>query len=337
MPFKNAIGFFSSAVDIPSIPTGLASIWINDFARLTVNAPPADVQIEWSESKDGITYSVVSTTGLGIALYDNTTWQNNLMYFKVRAKKGVLYSDYSAPITLQTPMVWKVVLTTDTVAGRTLTIALLTIQAGKTVNFAWGDALDDDYTGTGARSHVYAAIGTYYCLITEDVNFITVLRNNSQLTKLQHSLTKLIWPSLLTSFRMYANSITGTIDTSINALTITESELNAMLLDGDWSALTAVRMNKLNTNDITKLPRHNSIFARAIVNCQANNVSTADLDIWLAWLTTHITAHTPIISCTYTLNGAGMGSPTGGALNVDIVTVKALYVLAGFVATFVIN
>ena len=323
---------------LPSVPTNLSAVWINDFARLTVDDIPEDVQIEWYESTNGTDYSLVTTTALDVVTTDNTTWQNTLMYFKCRAKKGTDYSDYTAATTLQTPMVWKVVLTTGTEAGRTLTVASMTVAAGKTVNINWGDASNEDKSGANVNfTHIYAATGTYYALFTGDVNFITVLRNNSQTTKLQHSLTKLIWPASLTTFRMYGNSITGTIHTSINAYTVTEAELNTCLLDGDWSGVTSMRCNKINANDMTDLPRFARIHTNTTYNAQANNVATAQLDGWLAWLNSHITSNTPTSNITITLNGAGMSAPTDGASNSDIVAVQGLYTTAGYTATFALT
>lgn len=48
-----------------------------------------------------------------------------------------------------------------TTGAQTLTLALLTVDTGKTLTINWGDGTSTDYTGTGARTHDYAAAGTY--------------------------------------------------------------------------------------------------------------------------------------------------------------------------------
>ena len=111
---------------------------------------------------------------------------------------------------------------------------------------------------------------------------------------------------------------------------------NAFLYDGFKDTTFNNTQYKLNNNLFTGIPKahyeHVTVF-----NFAANLVNTENLDIWLSWLNVYFDNKTPLSSCTYTLNGVGMGIPTDGAANADLVAIKDHYTAAGKVATFVIN
>lgn len=296
---------------IPDIPIGLTAVWIDDFARLTVNAVPVDVEVEWYESEDGSTYTLIDTTAVGINTLDNYTWQNQLMYFKCRAVKGGLYSDYTAAISMYTPIVH--------VSGSGFAAFGVIRAGGQYLTIDWGDGTVVDLPAGNNfnKSHIYAA-GTWY-------GKLYVTAQNGRLVCSEIALIN----SGTSKQQLNKYRITGSTTTWSGYGNISDGRLDDYIM-----YQVTIRIDGCN---FTSLPVHGLPERLGTFNAQTNNVLTADIDAFLNWLATYFATVNPIKSCTYTLNGAGMGSPTDGASNTDIVAIKALYTAAGFTATFTIN
>lgn len=191
----------------PVAPSAFAAVWTNDYAALSWidNTGGAAVYEVW-ESRNGAAYTLVTTTAAGATTYNNYTWQNESMAFKVRAKVGGIYSNYSSIVSLTTPLVFK----TDQSVLTPVVFTYLYVQAGKTVNVNWGDGTNNNYSGANdAVTHNYSATANpYYVKITGDVNFITQLTLQNQV-KLYGDLTKWKLPNIIGTLYLQASNFTG--------------------------------------------------------------------------------------------------------------------------------
>lgn len=96
----------ASGPDAPTNPTVMASL---DGLFLTWTASPQDpgcvdtYEIERSSNADGI-YSAVGTTNAGVLKYNDTTpLPGETVYYRIRAKSGSDYSDYTSVISGKRP------------------------------------------------------------------------------------------------------------------------------------------------------------------------------------------------------------------------------------------
>jgi len=328
----------------PPIPTGLVAASVNDFTRLTVDAVAGNVQVEWYDSEDGVTYSLVATTGLGVSTYDDYAWQNATMRFKARAKEGALYSSYCEAITFVTPLVYKI----TTVSNLTFTLNSLYVTAGYTVYVNWGDGNIEANAGVPwfNKTHLYATNqALWWMKIYGAMSYITVLSLCGD-AKLYGDVSKQRVPSGAQNINFRLSNVSGDITNWIwkstsGTMDLQKTDKTGGLLSGDLSGFiigTACTFIRIQNNNFTDLPRgeYKNIGVN-LCNASANLVDATKLDAWLHYLAVYFSTNAPTASTTYTINGTGMGKPTGGALNTDIVAIKAAYVSAGKVATFVIN
>ena len=364
--------FGSEVISSPVIPTGLTAVWVDDFARLTTNAIPDDIQIEWYSSENGGAYALITTTAEGIITTDDYTWQNQSMAFKCRQKKGDQYSDYCEPVTLVTPLVWKTNQSTQT----QVIINSMVVTAGKTVVVDWGDGTTENLTGTvTSKTHDYATpANPYYIKLSGDVNWITSLSHYAQV-KSYGSTSKWVMPSRICSVNasaiyMYGNGFTGNIFSrstvfdgytgnpiylrmqnqalsGVPAFTtipvgFQNFDISNNQFSGDLSGVTNLRTatadgyRYLMINQFTDIPRGEM---KRCTNFRGdgNAVVTAKLDAWFAYLNTYFGTNTPVQNCTFNVSGAAMGIPTDGASNTDIVGIKDKFTAAGFTATITIR
>jgi hypothetical protein len=358
----------TTETDIPDVPTGLTAVWVNDFARLTVNDIPANVQIEWWESENGGAYTLVSLTAVDIVTYDNYTWQNQSMAFKCRAKKGTTYSDYCTPVSLLTPLVFQTNQSTLTL----LRFAFLNVLAANTVTINYGDGSAPS-AKTGNNTNVdynYSVQGTYYVqLLGSSNNSIQMLYCHSQLTNFGN-LSKWVLNAGMTRLFLHQSSFTGTIlqhknlpsglqylglypttgqprfSGTFKAQTLPTAVIQYSLSGCDLSGdMSGVLINNTSTNGLFDLSGNVNI-TKALrgrfdnvtqFNFANNMLNTAELDSLLVDIDASLTTYAPTVSTTYTFNGAGNGIPTGGASNTNIVSIKNKYTAAGYTATIVIN
>jgi hypothetical protein len=326
----------------PDIPTGLTAVWVDDFARLTVNDIPADVQIEWYESVDGVNYTLVDTTAVDVVTYDNYTWQNKLVYFKVRAKKGITFSDYTAAVTLTTPLVWKV----DQSTPSAMALSTLFITSGKTVTVDWGDGFIENKTGDSTNYiHTYTvSANPYFIKLSGDVNFITRLQFGGN-AKWYGDLTKWYLPAIVIRLGYNQNAHSGSLANQIipascliygsniqagNGFTGATPEIAAHPTNGLNYNVSANSLSSCGTTVFRK--------AMSVFNIGAQEVAfpTAEIDKTLASLVAFYTSNAPTANCTFTLNGANMGIPSAQGLS-DRTALIGLYTAAGRTATVLVN
>jgi hypothetical protein len=89
------------------------------------------------------------------------------------------------------------------------------------------------------------------------------------------------------------------------------------------------------TNSLTGLTSN----AKAATTCNAssNVFNTAAVDAFFFNTANYFETTAPTANCTYTMNGATMGIPTGGASNADITRLVGYYTAAGKTATVIVR
>jgi len=190
-------------------PTVLTLGWENDYMTVDFTDNSGGIcEHEIWESKDGGAYSLVTTLAAGTTHYHDSTWQNASMNYKVRAKDGVWFSDYSDVVNYATPLVFK----TDQTSNVNVVFTNLNIQAGKTININWGDGTNNNYSGNNSSvTKTYTTqANPYYITISGDTDWITYIRFDNQV-KAYGDLTKWNIPSKCTFFRLQSNSFSGSV------------------------------------------------------------------------------------------------------------------------------
>jgi hypothetical protein len=322
----------------PDVPTGFGVTWINDFARISCNAIPADVQIELWSSRNGAAYILDSTWALGIYTEDNYTWQNESMAWKIRAVKDGHYSDFCNPISLSTPLILTVTPSTN---PQTVTLSNYAQQAG-TVTWDWGDGTIDEYIIGGNKTHQYFNTNLNYIKVY-NANLITYLYTNFGSSGTRGNASKWKLPTGLTSnFRV--EQLTGIIDNWMAPAGLVNMNIESGTghLAGDMSNfLFPVSMSTFfaRSCDLTNLPRGEFKNLSGVngFQCQNNNVLTVTLDAWLHDRALYYAGNPPNNNLTFRLDGTGMGAPTGGQNNPDIVLIKQYFANVAKTATFTIN
>ena len=332
---------FSGGVSTPealNIPTNLTAIWIDDFARLSVDDIPVDVQIEWYESVNGGEYYNLVTTDADITIYDSYTWQNQLMAFKCRAKQGEVYSDFTPEVSIYTPLCHKITVST---APQTLTLTGYTQVTG-TVSYNWGDASIDSFTGNGNKSHIYQTNGTYYINVN-NANLMRYYHINPGQMQTGTEVGNWVLPPFtgLRSEYMVGDLSNWICPTALGSLT-TEGTANVVVPNGDMSnfILPANFTSWYARNcNFTNFPRGHFKALNGVggFRWEGNNCSSENIDSFLEYLDTYFDTETPGATATYNISGTGMGLPTGGVANANIVAIKNHYTAAGKVATITIN
>jgi len=196
----------------------LAASWVDDYAHLTWDDPYAEAAAyEVWESKNGGAYTLVTETAAGVTEYDNYTWQNANMNFRVRAKIGAVYSGFNIPINLITPLVFK----TDQSTLTRVLFADFGIQLGKTININWGDGTNANYTGANSNiTHDYETeANPYFIKFSGDVNYLSTAEIVNQ-TWLYGDLSKWVLPTILSSAHWYGNGWSGDISSWVMPATM---------------------------------------------------------------------------------------------------------------------
>lgn len=349
-------------------PTELTAIWVDNYAKIDFidNTGGVATHEIW-ESKNGGEYSLVTTLVAGTATYNNYTWQNANMIFKVIAKNGDWYSDYSAITNLSTPLV----LLTNQSTLTNFVFRFLNISAGKTINVDWGDGTNANYTGSNSNvTKTYSVTANpYYIKLSGDINSITYLTNIDQVLSIG-SLTKWILPTSLKYFDLSGGSYTGNLSQlilplSLEIFNIGQSSLggftgdisswvlpNTLLqmaigtpnpaglkLTGDlssWIIPTTTISFNIFRQDFTALPTGNFKQMSIQFLASENNVNTANIDSFLEYLNTYYSTNTPLRNQIFSLNNAGMGIPSASGLAART-GIQSKFTTAGFTATININ
>lgn len=196
-------------------PSGITLTWVGDFLRITVTDNNGGTENEIYESKNGGAYTLATTLNEGVTTYDYTTWQNSSLNFRVRAKNGVIYSDYSDVVNIITPWVFKIDQST-LIQVDIHDFSLVT--SGKTVTFNWGDGTTTVISTSGSHpiTKDYTVEGQYFLWITGDVDWIAGLEWMVQFAYLHGtSIDKWVLPSRFQTGHFYSDGLVGDINNVI--------------------------------------------------------------------------------------------------------------------------
>lgn len=344
-------------------PTGVTATWAEDHATISfTDSTGGAAQHEIWESKNGGDYELVTTLDAGTVTYDNHTWQNASMNFRVRAKSGSWYSDFTAAVALQTPLV----LQTDQTTLTNVVISQIRILTGKTVNVDWGDSTNQDLTGNNSnltKSYSVEA-DPYYIIFSGDTdsidNFILAINQ----AHIKGDIGKWVMPTPVRYYQFYNSNNTGDISKWVLASTLIDLSLvdtlvtgdisdwvipancvqiyiNNTSLEGDLSGwllpAVMIRLYAQNAN-FTGLPRGELVGIDAVLGLDytACNCATAEVDAFLVYANTYFATHTPIKNAKYILGGSGMGIPSATGLAAKT-GIEQKYTAAGFTATITVN
>jgi hypothetical protein len=324
----------------------LAVVWLEDHAVITFDGV-AGWETELYSSLDDITYSLVTTIADGTETYTDHTWQGTTVYFKARAKQGVEFGDYCASINIATPLVFK----WDNNPYTAFSIGAFGLPANKTVTIYWGWGTPENHDDITLNNQVTLAANAtasdpLYIKLYGDLNSITTF-NIASSVKRYGNLSKWVIPTGVTTFYLFGCAFTGDISGWTIPPALVDFRIYANAFTGDLSSWslpvtnTIVWLTETNaTNEFTGCPRGSLKQVEASVGGYRlfhAAVPTAGVDAFLAYANTYFATNTPIKNSIFVLSGTGMGTPTGGNSNTDLVGIKAKYVAAGFTATIYNN
>jgi len=157
-------------------PSGITLTWIDDYTRITfTDNSNGDAQHEiwsrriWWGGTDP--WQLVTTLTEGVTTYNDKTWQNATVEYRVRGKKSNSFSPSWTTDSINTPWVFKMNQTTL----QTVNINDIHLYAvNKSVTIDWGDGTSETVTGVTKNSveKNYTVSGNYFVKITGDVNWI---------------------------------------------------------------------------------------------------------------------------------------------------------------------
>jgi hypothetical protein len=320
----------TASFDIPTI-SGQVS-WVDNSG--------GKAQYEVYSSYNGNPYVFLGTTLAGATSYiDTTCKQNASVVYKIRAKRGSIYSDYVSASALATPLCWK----TDQSTLTAVAISTLSISVGKTVTVNWGDGTNQAYTGINSNiTKNYAKTGQYNIWLSGDINSITsfiLLAQTKFYGNLQNwiinyssmsvftlnlcaftgDMSNFLIPQSITNYSLYGNNITGKANNISTSASAIRYRMYSNALNGSNISVFRVGMTELNIKD------------------QSVIFPTSEIDKLLKAAADWYQLNPPTDNCTYNLSGANMGIPTDGVSNVDIVRLIGYYTAAGFAATVLVR
>ena len=343
-------------------PDSLTATWVNDYDSLswydnTNNIAQHEI---WASCQDSA-YRLLATVAAGTDYYLFTGAHQNATYkFKIRGKATNWNSAYTSIITQNTPIVLK----TNQSTPIEISFAALN-TASQTINVNWGDGSNNDYSGSGARSHTYSvAKNPYYITITgalNDILSITVV----YATHWSGDMSKLIIPSNILSLQLQG-AFTGNISSwklpdSMTGISLNSSNFSGDIsgwnyqnlstiqlaagsthLSGDlsgWTLKNTVTNFYASAQDFTGIPRMSNykILTGAIgMYMLQNNCAQSEIDAFLLHVLTYFQSNTPIQNILLQLSGTGMAAPsaTGLGYRTDIQTI---FTTAGYTATITTN
>jgi hypothetical protein len=221
---------------------------------------------------------------------------------------------------------------------------------------------------SGANTNItknYPIPGQYNVWLEGDVDYITDFNLNTK-PSVYGNVSNYLLPSASITFRMYLLGITGSITNFIfppNVATVRFDQsnisgntsnlvisasvvaflINNTLASGSLPQIVAHATNAMNYNlsGCSFSDSNVTVFRKAmtIFNVGNQNVvfPTANIDKLLKALADWYQVNAPMTNCTFTLSGANMGIPTGGASNADITRLVGYYTTAGRTATVLVR
>jgi PKD repeat protein len=289
---------------------------IADYVKIDiVDLSGGLAQHELYESKNGGAYTLVTTLAVGVLTYNNYTWQNATMSFKV---KDLISNAFSPVSNITMPLVFW----TDQTTPETLTFPYsFVLSAGKTVNINWGDGSSNNYTTTQIPTHIYTVSGIYPIKLSGDVNYITQLDFDN--LNIFASVSKWVLPSSMVGFSALGNS--SGLPTTPPMLT---GDLNTNLITSSCSAI------QIRNTGITSFPR-GDYSGITFFDCRNNPCPKSELDSWLAYLNIFYGTHTPTVNMAFLLEGLWAGPIRYD--NADRLGIIAKFVAAGKTCTITAN
>lgn len=321
----------------PAVPTGL-------LASFTVDTISGDLtwtdnsagkaQYEIYSSTNGGDYALLTTTSGGATSYSDTTCkQNASVVYRVRAKKGLLYSDYATTPAINTPLCFK---TDQSVLTQVWFFRLYLSSGSLTVN--WGDGTSNIYSGNNDDiTKNYSSTGQFNITLSGNINNITYLNHSGQ-SKSYGDLTNWILPLNLKDFYFSNNSFTGDLTNwefknNFNVITIYGNNFTGKLPN----VLLGATLYNSYSNSFS-----GSNLVTFKINSTSYNLSnqkvtfpTSEVNKFFKTAADWYQNNAPTANCIFNLSGANMGIPTDGASNVDIVRLIGYYLAAGFAATII--
>jgi len=270
--------------------------WVEDYAKIDIEGTNP-VQYDIYESKNGGAYSLLTTLNSDVKTYNNTTWQNATMSYKIKEHGG---SIYSGMVNYSTPLVFK---TNQNTPGVFTIHQLKMTTVGKSVTVHWGDGTTTNYNSVeweyNIVTHTYTIPqNPYYIQIFGDTDDLGCIEMFGLAGIVYGDLTKWILPSKLEDFHFYSNTFTGDVSEWILPVQISLFDIENNAFTGDitnWfesfpSTMTDFHCGGNNNliGDLTNMTFPNSMFlfqlmqqklTGNITNWNFNNGSLAFLDL----------------------------------------------------------
>jgi len=301
------------------------------------NAGAAEYEVY--SATNGGAETLLATTAAGATSYQDTTCkQNASVVYKIRAKKGSKFTDLVSATVLRTPLCFK----TNQAVITPFIWNSINLEVGKSILCDWGDGTSISISGSnGNITKNYASIGQYVIALSSDINNITNLSHISQIktianitnwilpttgvislreTGITGNASSLIVPANTTIFYIYTSSVSGALPQIAAHVT------NAMAYNASGCSFS--------DSNVTVFRKGMTVF-----NVGNQNVlfPTANIDKLLKALADWYEVNAPTANCTFTLSGANMGIPTGGASNADIARLIGYYTAAAKTATVIVR
>lgn len=295
-------------------------------------------QYEVYSSTNGAANVLLTTTIAGATSYQDTTCkQNAYVTYSIKAKIGTRVSSTISATALITPLCFK----TDQTTNVPVIFNVLNISAG-TVNINWGDGTNADYTGNNTNiTKNYGSTGIKNISLSGDIGNITSFRHIEQI-KSFGVLTNWILPPV-TGIRIYSCSFTGVLTNWTVSVNTTDFNLSSNGFSGSLPTITdhatniidyQLHFNHLSDSNLTVFRKAMRFFN---ISDQYVAFSTAKINNVLKALADYYQTNAPTQNCVFTLSGANMGIPTGGASNADITRLVGYYTAAGRTATVLVR
>lgn len=310
--------------EIPVTPTDLALTEVDDYIKVdfTNNSTGSVLHEIWSEI-DGLGYELLTVLATGLDTYNAYDKMNATLNYKVRAKAGSNYSDYSTVEQITAPFLFM----TDQTVLNQAKFTNLNLGAVDTINVDWGDETNADYSGNNANvTHDYGVEGIYYVKITGDVNTVSQIYLYGW-TSVNVDISRYVVPTALIYFYWRGLNIVGNPSNFLEHGIMQYFYCPDSGLSGDLSGVelpSNIREVHLNDNkNITDLPRGllKTLAAFKFDDC---NVNTEKIESWLSYANTYFSSNAPVRNCVYWLSKSRMGRVL--ATNTDLTDIVAIYV-----------
>ena len=149
------------------------------------------------------------------------------------------------------------------------------------------------------------------------------------------------WSALvnLVNLFCYSTSVSGDVSGWSALVNLTVLRCDSTSVSGDvsgWSALVNLTYLHCGSTSITNIP-HIGTVKYGTYKAGINTISTLKIDSFLSTGNTFFASNTPTANATYDISGTGMGVPTGGASNTDLVAIVAAHTAVSKTCTFTIN